>query len=207
MLSSPVYWQEAIAYLESEDPILGRLIRNYPGENLQNHHNPFYTLARAIVGQQISVQSADAIWSRLTTILPSISAEAYLQLTESQLRGCGLSRQKIAYLYNIAIALEEKLLTPTDWDHLSDEEITEELTKIKGIGTWTAQMFLIFHLNRRDILPLGDLGLINAIQLHYSKKAKLSLGEIKQIAQTWQPYRTVATWYLWRSLDPVVVQY
>jgi DNA-3-methyladenine glycosylase II len=207
MFSSPVYWQQAIAYLDSQDKIMSRLIESYKGENLQNHHNPFYTLARAIVGQQISVKSADAVWSRFVAILPSISAEAYLQLTESQLRGCGFSRQKIAYLYNIAIALEEKLLIPTSWDNLNDEEVTKELIKIRGIGKWTAQMFLIFHLNRKDVFPLGDIGLINAVQLHYSKKEKLSLEEIKQIAETWRPYRTVATWYLWRSLDPVVVQY
>mgnify|MGYP005844590589 CR=1 FL=1 len=207
MISSPIYWQQAITYLDSQDRIMSRLIQNYPGENLQNHHNAFYTLARAIVGQQISVKSADAIWSRFAALLPSISAKAYLQLTESQLRACGLSRQKIAYLFNIAIALEEKLLTPKKWDNLSEEEITKELTKIKGIGIWTAEMFLIFHLNRKDILPLGDIGLINAIQLHYSEQEKLSLEEIKQISHTWRPYRTVATWYLWRSLDPVVVQY
>jgi DNA-3-methyladenine glycosylase II len=113
MISSPIYWQQAIAYLGSQDRIMGRLIQSYPSENLQNYHNAFYTLARAIVGQQISVKSADAIWSGFAALLLSISADAYLQLTESQLRACGLSRQKIAYLSNMAIALEEKLLTDT----------------------------------------------------------------------------------------------
>lgn len=206
-MSSPDYWQEAIAYLTSQDPIIAELIVSYPEGGLHNYHNGFYTLTRAIVGQQISVKSADAIWARFASLLGSFSPETYLQLDPEQLRNCGLSRQKIAYIRNLAEAWQQGLLTPQLWNQMSDREIMKQLMEIRGIGIWTAEMFLIFHLHRPDILPLGDLGLLNAIKLHYNQGQPLSKAQIQEIAKSWQPYRTVATWYLWRSLDPVVVQY
>jgi len=206
-MTYPQYWQSAIAHLATQDLIMAELITTYPNQGLRNYQNPFYTLTRAIVGQQISVKSADAIWERLTILLPSVTPEAYLKLTETELRNCGLSRPKISYIKNIAQAFLEESLTPHTWYDMTDLEITKQLTKIRGIGIWTAQMFLIFHLHRPDILPLKDIGLIKAIQLHYSPTEKLSNPEIITLSQMWQPYRTVATWYLWRSLDPVVVQY
>lgn len=200
----PSYWQDALAYLTRTDKVIAGLIVSYPDAVLLNHDNPFSTLMRAVVGQQISVKAADAIWQRLSVQLETISASQFLTIEEDQLRQCGLSRQKITYITAIARAFEEKTLTPSRWERMSDEEVISQLVSIRGIGKWTASMFLIFYLHRPDVLPLSDLGLINAIRLHYGN---LSASEILKLSQRWQPYRTVATWYLWRSLDPVTVQY
>jgi DNA-3-methyladenine glycosylase II len=200
----PSYWQDGINYLSRSDQIIAGLIAAYPEAILQNHGNPFYTLMRAIVGQQISVKAADAVWQRLENQLQTISPEKLLTVEEEDLRQCGLSRQKISYLNAITYAFKEETLTPSQWETMSDQQVASQLMKIRGVGQWTAEMFLIFHLNRPDILPLTDLGLLNAIQLHYGSITK---SEILILAQQWQPYRTVATWYLWRSLDPKTVQY
>jgi DNA-3-methyladenine glycosylase II len=206
-VTTPLYWQTAIDYLSERDEILGNLIALYPIERLTNHHNPFHTLARAVVGQQISVKAADSIWSRLEKYLETMSSESFLRIEVEILRGCGLSRQKVEYLTAIASAFHGGTLTPDRWTEMSDEDVRRQLVKVRGIGTWTAEMFLIFHLHRPDIFPLGDLGLVNAIQRAYADERPLSTEEIRQLAKRWQPYRTVATWYLWRSLDPVPVQY
>ncbi len=206
-MSIPVYWHDALVYLSAQDKRLAALIAAYPDSTLLNHHNPFHTLTRAIVGQQISVKAADAVWLRLESLLDAISPQQYLKLSEEELRNCGLSRQKIAYITNIALAFTDQTLKPQDWPTMDDEAVVKQLTQIKGIGRWTAQMFLIFHLHRPDVLPLADLGLISAINLHYGKGNNLSKAEIIELSQQWKPYRTVATWYLWRSLDPVTVQY
>jgi DNA-3-methyladenine glycosylase II len=200
----PSYWQDATNYLTDTDEIMAGLITSYPDEVLKNHNNAFHTLMRAVVGQQISIKAADAIWQRLEAQLETISPSQFLTVGEDKLRQCGLSRQKISYLSAIARAFEEGTLTPSRWERMSDGEVVRQLVGIRGIGQWTAEMFLIFHLNRPDVLPLTDLGLLNAIQLHYGS---LSKSEMLTLSQQWQPYRTVATWYLWRSLDPVTVQY
>lgn len=200
----PSYWQDAIAYLNCTDKIIAGLIVSYPDEVLTNQGNPFQTLIRAVVGQQISVKAAEAIWQRLTEQFETISPSQFLTVEVEQIRQCGLSRQKIDYIMAIARAFEEETLTPSRWEKMSDEEVASQLIKIRGIGKWTAEMFLIFHLHRPDIFPLTDLGLLNAIQLHYGSLTK---SEILTLSQQWQPYRTVATWFLWRSLDPLTVQY
>ncbi|MCW6036266.1 DNA-3-methyladenine glycosylase 2 family protein [Spirulina subsalsa FACHB-351] len=201
---TPPYWQEATEYLSHRDPVMSSLIAAYPDEVLTNLNNPFHTLTRAVVGQQISIKAADKIWERLTVKLPIIKPDIFLSLTEPELREIGLSRQKISYITNIAQSFEQGILRPSQWETMTDEAIIKQLKKIKGIGQWTAEMFLIFHLHRSDILPLADLGLINAIERHYGGSSK---AEIQELSFRWKPYRTVATWYLWRSLDPVVVQY
>ncbi|WP_017293219.1 DNA-3-methyladenine glycosylase family protein [Geminocystis herdmanii] len=201
---TPLYWQKALELLTHQDKIIGNLIITYPDEILTNHHNPFHTLIRAVVGQQISVKAAEAVWQRLATVLESITPHSFLTSDREKLRQCGLSRQKINYITNVANAFHDGLLTPNTWEYMSDHEIIKQLTQIKGIGEWSAQMFLIFHLHRPDILPLADLGLINAIYQHYGNMTK---AEIITLSQQWQPYRTVAVWYLWRSLDPFVIQY
>ncbi len=206
-MTAPPYWQEATNYLATKDRIIARLIASYPNEVMTNHQNPFSTLVKAIVGQQISIKAAATICQRLESLIGNFSTEDYLQAKEDDLRQCGLSRPKIRYITNVANALESGKLTPATWSTMSDDQIAKQLMSISGIGTWTAQMFLIFHLHRADILPLGDIGLINAIKLHYASGKDLSKSEIKKLAQLWQPYRTVATWYLWRSLDPIPVQY
>ena len=206
-MTSPPYWQEAIDYLAHKDQIIASLIATYPNEVMINHQNPFSTLVKAIVGQQISIKAAATICQRLESLINHFSTENYLAAKEDELRQCGLSRPKIRYITNVANALESDKLTPSTWSTMSDNEIAKQLMSISGIGTWTAQMFMIFYLHRADILPLGDIGLINAINLHYGSGKDLSQSDIKKIAQVWQPYRTVATWYLWRSLHPIPVQY
>ena len=157
-----------------------------------------------MIEQQISVKAATTIYNRLSTQLTTISLHDFLNLSESQLRQCGLSSQKIKYLGNIASAFIDGLLIPEQWQEMEDEEVIKQLTKIKGIGQWTAQMFLIFYLQRPDILPLTDVGLVNIIKQHYGN---LSKPEMVKLDKKWQPYRTVAVWYLWLSLDGVAIHY
>jgi DNA-3-methyladenine glycosylase II len=206
-MTRPFYWEEAKEYLAAKDDIMAGLIASYPDDAMINYQNPFYTLVKAIVGQQISVKAANAISQRLELLLGTISTTNYLVSHETDLRNCGLSRQKILYLTNIAQGFEDGTLTPETWINMSDEEVTSQLISIKGIGPWTAQMFLIFHLHRKDVFPLADLGLIKAIQEHYGTRQSLNKEQIQELSKQWQPYRTVATWYLWRSLDPIPVQY
>jgi DNA-3-methyladenine glycosylase II len=206
-MTRPFYWEEAKEYLAAKDDIMAGLIASYPDDAMINYQNPFYTLVKAIVGQQISVKAANAISKRLELLLGTISTTNYLASHETDLRNCGLSRQKIIYLTNIAQGFEDGTLTPETWINMSDEEVTSQLISIKGIGPWTAQMFLIFHLHRKDVLPLADLGLIKAIQRYYGMRQSLNKEQIQELSKQWQPYRTVATWYLWRSLDPIPVQY
>ena len=206
-MTTPPYWQSAINYLTSKDRVIASLIATYPNEVMQGHQNPFSTLVKAIVGQQISIKAAAAIGQRLESLIGDFSTERYLAAKEDELRQCGLSRPKIRYITNVANALESGQLTPSTWSTMSDDEIALQLISISGIGRWTSQMFLIFHLHRADILPLSDVGLLKAINLNYGSVKPLSEEEIEKITQVWQPYRTVATWYMWRSLDPIPVQY
>jgi DNA-3-methyladenine glycosylase II len=203
-MTPPFYWQDAKNHLAQRDPKLAQLILAYPYEALLNLHNPFYTLTRAIVGQQISVKAADSIWHRLENLLESFRPECYLEIKVEELKLIGLSRQKINYISNIAHSFLEEKLTQDLWQDMEDDAVAEQLMKIKGIGIWTAQMFLIFHLHRPNILPLSDLGLLNSIKQIYGIENKT---EILKLAKNWNPYCTVATWYLWRSIDPQTIQY
>ena len=206
-MKRPSYWQEAIDYLGSRDRVIANLINIYPNGMMLSNQNPFYTLTKSIVGQQISVKAASAINKRLESTLGIWSTEKFLGVEEDELRQCGLSRPKIRYITNVAEALESGKLTTATWSEMSDEEVAEQLQSISGIGTWTAQMFLMFHLQRADILPIGDVGLRKAMEKNYSEGTSLTKGEMEKIAQKWKPYRTVASWYMWRSLDPEPVEY
>lgn len=202
MSSSPIYWQKACDYLSEADEVMAKVIGQYTGETMQQRGDPFQTLARSIVGQQISVKAADSVGQRLESTLLAITPEALLQLTEEQLRSCGLSQQKCRYLVNIA-----SFCQACDWQELQKhdaEYMRAQLIGIKGVGPWTWEMFAIFYLQLPDILPLGDLGLVNACKHSYGLETKEAIAEY---ARKWQPYRTVATWFLWRSLDPVAVAY
>ena len=203
-MTSPSYWQDAITYLSAKDQILAQLINKYRDELLVNLGNPFQTLIRAVIGQQISVKAAETIWQRLHQKLTTISPRNFLTLSEEELKICGLSKQKMAYITNVANAFEQEILTPNQWQEMSDQEVVRQLIQIKGVGQWTAEMFLIFYLHRGDVFPIADVGLINAVQLHYGDSTK---AEIVYRSQQWRPYRTVASWYLWLSLEPVTVQY
>lgn len=207
MASAPHYWDAAKKHLILHDRILGRIVSSYHGETLNVRGDAFYTLARSIVGQQISVKAADSVWQKLEALLQNIEPKNLLAASEENLRECGLSGQKIRYLQGIAEHFIASDAHIKNWHRLPDEEILAELTSLSGIGRWTAEMFMIFHLARPDVLPLADIGLQKAIFRHYNNNQKMPLSEIFELSQKWKPYRSVATWYLWRSLDPVPVAY
>ncbi len=204
---TPAYWPQAVAHLCSGDPVLGRIIEGYPDEALQSRDDPYGTLARAIVGQQISVPAAQAVWGRLDGTLGAVIPDRVAEASVDSLLACGLSRAKARYLQDLAARFLDGSLDPDGWAALDDEAVIAELTKILGIGRWTADMFLIFTLLRGDVLPLGDVGLQRAMGTHYRGGGKLESLEMERIAEAWRPWRSVAVWYLWRSLDPIAVEY
>lgn len=202
----PDYWLKAKRHLSKTDPTLARIIKAYKGEGLASRGSAFFSLARAIVGQQISVKAADSVWNKLNVGLKGeVLPTAILDADPPTLRACGLSGQKVIYLKELSqfFAASKK----HNWHRKSDAEVITDLISIKGIGKWSAEMFLIFHLLRPDVFPIGDLGLRKAVERHYNKGEKMALSDINALAERWTPYRTVATWYLWRSLDPVPVEY
>lgn len=208
LTSKPEYWDGAVAQLMRRDRILKKLIPKHPDIWLTSRGNPFITLARSIVGQQISVKAAESVWQRLLIECGKRPTPASVQKAGlEKLRAAGLSARKAEYVLDLSTHFSEKRVQPTKWAKMEDEEVIVELTSIRGIGRWTAEMFLIFNLQRPDVLPLDDVGLLNAISLHYFSGEPVSRFEAREVSQAWQPWRTVATWYLWRSLDPVPVEY
>jgi len=206
--AKPAYWDDAITQLMRRDRIMRKLIPKHPEVFLTSRGNPFVTLARSIVGQQISVKAADAVWQRLLLTCGKRPTPLSVQRAGvTGLREAGLSQRKAEYVIDLSQHFIDKLVHPTRWAQMEDEGVIEELTAIRGIGRWTAEMFLIFNLQRPDVLPLDDVGLLKAISLHYFSGEPVSRFEAREVAQAWQPWRTVATWYLWRSLDPVPVEY
>ena len=204
----PDYWDDALAQLVKRDRILKKIIPQFPDIWLTTRGNPFITLARSICGQQISVKAAESVWQRVLLECGKRPSPASVQKAGlERLRAAGLSGRKAEYILDLSTHFSDKLVQPSKWVRMPDEEIIEELTAIRGIGRWTAEMFLIFNLQRPDVLPLDDVGLLNAISLHYFSGEPVSRFEAREVAQGWQPFRTVATWYLWRSLDPVPVEY
>lgn len=207
VLITPPFWQEACTHLSTADPVMAGIIQSYAGETLSGRGDPFLTLARAIVGQQISVKAAEAVWNRLALGVVDVTPEAIFASSEETLRGFGLSRMKVAYLNDLARYFTEEAHTIRHWPDMSDEELIKSLSSIHGIGRWTAEMFLIFHLLRPDVFPVDDIGLQKAVWKHYFGGEKQPLKTLRAHGALWQPYRSVATWYLWRSLDPVPVEY
>jgi len=208
-LPKPPYWDEAVSHLLRRDRILRRLIPQHPEVWLTPRGTPFMTLARAIVGQQISTRAADSIWAALQQQCGRRppTPTSVQRAGPQGLRTAGLSQRKAEYLMDLAVHFRERRVRPDRWAGMEDEAVIGELTAIRGIGRWTAEMFLIFNLQRPDILPLDDLGLLKAISLHYFSGEPVSRFEAREVSQAWQPWRTVATWYLWRSLQPVAVNY
>jgi len=197
-------WEVATKELSRNDPVIMKIIKLYSGDKMQLKNNAFLTLVRSVVGQQISVKAADSVWKKLEELCrDSIEPERIKSFSEDELRSAGLSRSKANYIQNIA----KSDILEVNWSNLNDEKAIDLLCKIKGIGIWTAEMFLIFHLARPNILPLGDIGLIKAIELNYNNGEKMSKEELEAYRQKWSPWCTVATWYLWRSLDPIPVNY
>ena len=206
-MKKPFFWEKAKKVLQTKDKKLGKIISNYPKDFLFSKSDPFYTLARSIVGQQISVQAAQAVWERYEKKIKKITPSKTLEMHFMTLKSCGLSRQKITYLKSLSHSFINKEINPSNWSNYSDEEIINELIKIKGIGRWTAEMFLIFNLCRPDIFPADDLGLIKGICRCYNIKYPITKDRAINMSKKWKPYRSVATWYFWRSLDPIPVEY
>ena len=206
-MKKPFFWEKAKKALISKDKKLGKIISNYPKDFLFSKSDPFYTLSRSIIGQQISVKAAQAVWSRYESKVKIVTPHRTLKMHFMTLKACGLSRQKISYLKSLAEAFIDKKINPNEWSKYSDNEIINELIKIKGIGRWTAEMFLIFNLCRPDIFPVDDLGLIKGICNCYNMKYPITKDHAIKISERWKPYRSVATWYFWRSLDPIPVEY
>ncbi len=197
-------WAIGVNQLIEKDPVLDSIIAKFPHEKFSRNPNSFLTLAQSIVGQQISVKAAATIWQRLEKLCRNkITINSLAKISEQELKKIGLSRQKIAYLQGLCVFNPSKI----SWSKLSNDEVISEVTAIKGIGMWTAEMFLIFHLGRRDILPKTDIGLLKAIELNYKVSVRQDPELIIDIAEKWKPWRTIATWYLWKSIDPIAVAY
>ena len=203
----PDYWPQAKKHLSKHDGVLKRIIASYHGEALSIRGDAFYTLARSIAGQQISVKAADSIWARFETAAGNITPDSILKLDVATMRACGFSASKAAYMHALAehFVRQKKLISR--WPQMEDEAIIQELTTIKGIGRWSAEMFLIFGLGRPDVFPVLDIGLQKAVALHYHDGQRLTPKPLLAYGERWRPYRSVATWYLWRELDPVPVAY
>jgi DNA-3-methyladenine glycosylase II len=204
---TPNYWSQATRELAAGDAVLHKLIAQFEGLAVGSRGDAFSTLARAIVGQQLSVKAAQSVWDRLRAELAAMIPSTILEKESARLRACGLSGQKVSYLRDLAERFHSKALDIDSWSVLDDEAVIGQLTRVKGIGRWTAEMFLIFYMARPDVLPLDDVGLQRAMRTCYNRGRPLSPARMRRIGATWAPWRSVATWYLWRSLDPTVVQY
>jgi DNA-3-methyladenine glycosylase II len=206
-LVTPEYWDEARKYLTRRDRVMKRLIPQFGTACLQSRGDAFITLARSIVGQQISVKAAQSVWERFTALPKRMTPASVLKLKVDDMRAAGLSARKIEYLVDLALHFDSGAIHTDAWREMDDEEIIAELVGIRGIGRWTAEMFLIFHLMRPNVLPLDDVGLITGISKNYFSGDPVSRSDAREVAAAWNPYCSVATWYIWRSLDPLPVAY
>jgi DNA-3-methyladenine glycosylase II len=206
-MTPPPYWAEACKHLTRKDRVLKRLIPRFGNACLQSRGDAFSTLARSIVGQQISVKAAQTVWERFERLSAQMTAAQVLRLKIDDMRAAGLSARKVEYLVDLALHFESGRVHVSAWQQMDDEAIIAELVAIRGIGRWTAEMFLIFHLLRPDVLPLDDVGLIRGISQNYFSGEAVSRSDAREVAAAWAPYRSVATWYIWRSLDPEPVAY
>ena len=207
IISTPDYWADACKHLVKKDRVMKRLIPQFGEACLQSRGDAFVTLARSIVGQQISVKAAQTVWDRFALLPRKITPSNVLKLKVDDMRDAGLSARKVEYLVDLALHFDTGALHVKKWSEMEDEAIIEELVAIRGIGRWTAEMFLIFHLMRPNVLPLDDVGLINGISHNYFSGESVSRSEAREVAAAWAPYCSVATWYIWRSLDPLPVEY
>ena len=204
---TPAYWHDACEHLAKRDRVLKRLIPRFGDASLESRGDAFVTLARSIVGQQISVKAAQSVWDRFVKLPRKMTAANVLRLKVDDMRAAGLSARKIEYLVDLALHFDSGAIDVEAWTSMDDEAIITELVGIRGIGRWTAEMFLIFHLLRPNVLPLDDIGLINGISQNYFSGEVVSRSDVREVAGAWTPYCSVATWYIWRSLDPLPVAY
>ncbi len=203
----PDYWGDACKHLVKKDRVMKRLIPQFGDACLQTRGDAFSTLARSIVGQQISVKAAQTVWDRFAVLPKKMTAPNVLKLKVDDMRAAGLSARKVEYLVDLALHFHSGSLHVGGWQAMDDDAIISELVSIRGIGRWTAEMFLIFHLMRPNVLPLDDVGLINGISKNYFSGEAVSRSDAREVAAAWAPYCSVATWYIWRSLDPLPVDY
>ena len=207
-LKSPPYWSKAVKYLQLHDPVLSRLIKKHKSKTfLVTTNSIFITFAKIIIGQQISIEVANSIENKILKKISRLTPKIILETLDDDLRNCGLSYRKVNYIKGIAKILDSNNMFFTKLEKMNDIDAVEELTKLYGIGPWSAEMFLIFHYNRPNILPLGDIGLINSFCKNYNVRRDKFKKEIMNLKKKWDPYCTVATWYLWRDIDEDVVQY
>jgi DNA-3-methyladenine glycosylase II len=199
VIDFPTYWDEACQHLMKKD--------QFGDARLVTRGDAFVTLARSIVGQQISVKAAQSVWDRFASLSRRITPSNVLKMNVDDMRGAGLSARKVEYLVDLALHFQDGKLSLKKWVDMDDEAIIEELIAVRGIGRWTAEMFLIFHLMRPNVLPLDDVGLINGISKNYFSGDVVSRSDARDVAVAWAPYCSVATWYIWRSLDPLPVTY
>jgi len=204
----PIYWEKAKRVLSNRDPVLRKIIKKYKKGFLTTRNKPFFSLCRTIVGQQISTKAADSIWSKFEKKCKNhIVPNRVLKLSSRSLKNAGLSRQKVKYLKNIARSFKNKSFNVRKIKKMGNEEAINYITKLKGLGVWSAEMFLMFNLNRRDIFPIKDIGLLRAISQNYKKSYPPSKRFLNKISRLHAGYRTVFTWYMWRSIDPTDVEY
>ena len=205
--NAPAYWADACRHLIKRDRVMKKLIPKHEGVSLESRGDAFVTLARSIVGQQISVKAAQSVWDRFQVLPRKLVPAQVLKLKVDDMRAAGLSARKVEYLVDLALHFANNQVHVDAWGEMDDEAIIAELIAIRGIGRWTAEMFLIFHLMRPNVLPLDDVGLQNGISRCYFSGEPVSRSEIREVAASWAPYASVATWYIWRSLDPTPVSY
>jgi DNA-3-methyladenine glycosylase II len=207
VVETPSYWEDACKHLMKKDRVMKRLIPKFGDARLQTRGDAFVTLARSVVGQQISVKAAQTVWNRVALLPKKMTAANVLKLKVDDMRAAGLSVRKVEYLVDLALHFDAGAVHIKAWEAMDDEDIISELIAIRGIGRWTAEMFLIFHLMRPNVLPLDDVGLLNGISKSYFSGDVVSRSDAREVAAAWAPYCSVATWYIWRSLDPLPVIY
>ena len=208
MKRPPVYWKKGKKILSKKDSVLRKIIVKYYKGFLTTRNNPFFSLCRTIVGQQISTKAADSIWAKFEKKCKrKIKPKIILKISSRNLKGAGLSRQKISYLKNIAKAFVNKSFDVKKLEKMNDIDAINYITKLKGLGVWSAEMFLMFNLNRPNIFPIKDIGLLRAISKNYKTSYPPSKKFLEKISKTHDGYRTIFTWYMWRSIDPSDVEY
>lgn len=205
--SAPCYWQNAKDELMKRDRIMRKIIPQFGDMQVNGSSEAFVTLARSIIAQQISVKAAESIWQRVLLQCPKCLPSQILKAGPEVLSTCGLSKRKVEYIVDLAEHFKAKRVHADQWAHMDDEDVISELIQIRGIGRWTAEMFLIFNLLRPNVLPLDDLGLLKGISVNYFSGEPVSRSDAREVSANWDPWRTVATWYLWRSLDSAPVVY
>ena len=208
MSKPPSYWHKAKKILSKRDPVLRKIIKKYNKGFLTTKNKPFFSLCRTIVGQQISTKAADSIWLKFEAkCKKKINPKTVLKLSTRTLKSAGLSRQKVKYLKNIAENFRNKSFNVRELNKMNDEEAINYIIKIKGLGVWSAEMFLMFNLNRPDIFPIKDIGLLRAISKNYKTSYPPSKRFLDKISRLHNGNLTTFTWYMWRSIDPTDVEY